>query len=298
MKAACILIFALWLASPALAATNAPVLQGDGVCRFILHDYPLTKTNEAVINFVVTDLLKRHERAFDFNARTNLRVVIRIFGRFDDFRDHIRSNSDGFGELPSSMEITNLAGVYSIRDREVVTWRQHDPAYFANNLLHECSHAIMNQQFRVLPLWVMEGTAEFFSFPQYMRDAKDQRRLMGRWLQLKESLDNGSLPRLEEFLKTSDTEFRAMKPEQSYLASWSLIQFFQSNAANRKALNDMIRALQRPDVTLADCPKLLARGYAGGLAKMEKDWHAWITRGAASVLQSLQKPKTQQPGTR
>jgi hypothetical protein len=106
-----ILCLALLLALPAMAATNAPVLQGDGVCRFILHDYPLSKANEATINFIVTDLLKRHERAFDFTSRTNLRVVIRVFGRFDDFRDHIHANTDGFGELPSNMEVTNLAGV-------------------------------------------------------------------------------------------------------------------------------------------------------------------------------------------
>jgi hypothetical protein len=274
-----------------LATTNAPVIQGEGVCRFVLHDYQLTPANRASINLILSDLLTRHEQAFKFTTGTNRQLAIRIFGRFEDFRAYLTSNPDKFEEMPSNLNLSNVAGFYSAHDHEVVTWRQRDPTYFANNLLHECSHAIMNRQFRVVPTWLAEGVAEYFSYPKFMRDARDDRRLTARWLQLKQALDENSLPELRGFVNTTDHEFRALQPERSYAVSWSLVQFFESTPANQAILNNMLRVIQQGDPRTPPCADLLAKSYPGGLPKMEKDWHAWVARGAQSVQQTLQKSR-------
>jgi hypothetical protein len=276
----------VFLFSPALfAAASQPVFQGDGLCRFILHGYYLPKENENKINFIVADLLQRHEQAFNFTASPDLHVRIRIFGRFEDYEQFARTNGT-FENQNGLASLSNLAGYFSGRDREVVTWRQNDPTYLANNILHECSHAIMHQEFRSLPIWLDEGCAVYFSFPAFMRSESSVRRLDYQWDELKQWLDEGSLPDLHVFLNLTPPEFRALPPERTYPISWSLFQFLMGTPERRQAMNEMIREYQTQNPFTVDCAKLLGASYPGGLAKMELDWHAWIKIGAANVLGS------------
>jgi len=272
------------------ADTNAPVERVEGNCRFILHNYPLTKTDGERINRVVSDLLKRQAEAFEFSVPTNLELRIRMFGRFPDFCQYGRTNYLVTDGEYAGNEITNMAGYFSPRENEVVTWRQKDPSYLANNILHECSHALSFSQFRFLPRWLNEGCAVFFSFPRNVRDLSDDMSLRGRWLRLKQWHEQGSLPKVPAFVDQTPEEFRKLPPERSYIVSWSLFQFLMSNPENRKAMNGMVRRQQRRR-DFAPCSELLEELYPGGLAKLEKDWHSWIVRGAASVLPKPEKAK-------
>jgi hypothetical protein len=266
-----------------LADIGTPVYQGNGLCRFILQRYYLSRANEDKINFIVADLLQRHEEAFNFTASPDLHVRIRIFGQFKDYEQFARTNGS-FENQNALASLSNLAGYYSGRDREVVTWRQNDPTYLANNILHECSHAIMHQEFRVLPIWLDEGCAVYFSFPAFMRSESSARRLDYQWHELKQWLDEGSLPDLRRFLNLNPPQFRALDPSRTYPISWSLFQFLMGTPERRQAMNEMIREYQTQNPSTVDCAKLLGASYPGGLAKMEKDWHAWIARGAVNVL--------------
>jgi len=270
-----------------LGADNAtPGFRGDGLCRFALHQYVLPKANEDKINLIVADLLRRHEEAFNFTASTNLHVRIRIFGTFDGYRSFALTNHNGFEH--ESLSLSNLAGYFSPRDNEVVTWRQRDPTYLANNILHECSHAIMHQQFRELPIWLDEGCAVYFSFPVYMRDAHEDLALRSRWFELRKWLQEGSLPELRQFLNNSPQEFRREDPQMTYPVSWSVFQLLMSTPENRRVLNGLVAEYQKPaikpGVKSPDCAEILNKSYPGGLARMDKDWRSWIARGSANVL--------------
>ena len=283
-------ILALLFSFALLAEAGQPVFQGDGLCRFILHDYYLPKTNEDKINLIVSDLLRRHEEAFNVIASPDLHIRIRIFGRFEDYEKFASTNLGNFEGQHENSSLSNLAGYFSLRDQEVVTWRQNEPTYLANNILHECSHAIMHQEFRALPIWLDEGCAVYFSFPAFMRSESAVQRLDLQWFELKRWLDEGSLPELRKFLDVTPGEFRALDPGRTYPVSWSLFQFLMSTAANRNAMNELIQEYQpqpgknRPP----DCAKVLGKFYPGGLEKMEKDWHEWILRGAFNVLGARQ----------
>jgi hypothetical protein len=266
------------------AEAGAPVVQGTGLCRFILHDYPLSKANEDKINFIIADLVKRHEETFNFKTEADFHIRIRIFGRFEDYQRFALTNHGGLEFKGERLSLTNLAGYYSGGDREVVTWRQHDPAYLANNILHECSHAIMRHEFQTLPIWVDEGCAVYFQFPNFMRSAAALRRLGDQWFELNEWLKDGSLPRLREFLDLTPEEFRAQDAAHAYLAGWSVFQLLMSTPENRRVLNALIGEFQKSGVAPPDCARLLNASYPGGLAKLEKDWRAWIKLGAAKVL--------------
>jgi hypothetical protein len=211
-----------------------------------------------------------------------LHVRIHIFGTFEGYRNYVLSNHSGFEH--ESLTISNLAGYYSPRENEVVTWRQRDPTTLANNILHECSHAIMHQEFRVLPIWLDEGCAVYFSYPTYMRSDHDELVLRARWYELRKWLDEGSLPELRRFLDISPEEFRRADPARTYPVSWSVFQLLMSTPANRQALNAMVLAFQKPGVEPADCSQMLNRFYPGGLVRMNQDWRAWIERGAAALF--------------
>lgn len=276
--------FVLLLPLISRAQSGGPVWQGDGLCRFVLNHYWLPPENEAKVNLIIGDLLRRQEAVFGFKTDTNFHIHIRIFGRFQDYQQYAITNNIGFGNDPEGL--TNLAGYYSGRDREVVTWRQHDPTYLANNILHECSHAIMHHEFRVLPIWLDEGCAVYFEFPAFMRSQTAEERLNGQWYYVKHWLDDGSLPRLRQFLNISPPEFRAMDPARAYTVSWSVFQLLMSTPATRLAMNTMIRKYQRPGARPPDCAALLDQAYPGGLTRMEWDWHVWIKQGAMNVLGS------------
>jgi hypothetical protein len=270
-----------WLLALGGVSAAPPVIQGQGLCRFILHDYPLSKANEDKINFIIADLLKRHEEAFGFTNDPDFRIRIRIFGRFEDYRKFALTNQ---ANIETASSISNLAGYYSGRDQEVVTWRQRDPTYLANNILHECSHAMMHHQFRALPLWLDEGCAVYYQFPAFMRSESALQRLQGQWYQLKQWNDERSLPGLRTFLNLNPEEFRALDPTRSYLTGWSIFQLLMSTPDRRRALNAMIFNYQKPGATPPDCALLLNQFYPGGLARMEKDWHQWVASGSANVL--------------
>ncbi|HEU5396445.1 MAG TPA: hypothetical protein VFV81_04705 [Verrucomicrobiae bacterium] len=280
-----ILTFLLPMACPA----DPPVYQGQGLCRFVLHDYYLPVENEYKIDNIVADLLRRHEELFAF-TNSDLRITIRIFGRFNDYAAFARTKFNRFEGVQLSGNISNLAGYFSSMDNEVVTWRQRDPTYLANNILHECSHAIMHQEYRDLPLWLDEGCAVYFSFPAFMRSTNAEERLEYQWFELKKWLDARSLPNLRQFVNLTPAEFRRMDPAQSYPLSWSLFQFLAGTPQNRACLRRVASRFQEQDPFHHDCAALLDQSYPGGLAKMEQDWHRWIAVGATNVLGARLNP--------
>ncbi|MDR3458436.1 MAG: hypothetical protein P4N60_13375 [Verrucomicrobiae bacterium] len=282
LKGFVVLALGFFLAGAVRADDATPGFRGDGLCRFALNQYFLPKVNEDKINLIVADLLRRHEEAFGFTASPNLRVRIRIFGTFEGYRSFALTNHNGFEH--ESLSISNLAGYFSPRDNEVVTWRQRDPTYLANNILHECSHAIMHQQFRELPIWLDEGCAVYFSFPVYMRDAHDDLILRSRWYELRKWQREGALPDLRKFLSISPQEFRRQDPKMTYPVSWSIFQLLMSTPENRRALNALVAEFQKPAAKPPEAAQLLDKFYPGGLARMDKDWRNWIARGAVNVL--------------
>ena len=112
----------LWLTCLSTwADVDRPAMPENGVCQFLLHHYALSAKDQTTINLIIADLVKQHEQAFDFTHHGDLRIQIRIFGREADYRQFALTNNARLEEW--LFYITNVAGYYSVRDREVVTWR-------------------------------------------------------------------------------------------------------------------------------------------------------------------------------
>jgi hypothetical protein len=254
--------------------------QGAGLCQFALQDYTLAPQIEKSINQVVQRLLEQHKRTFKFNGRPDFRLHMRIFGKFDDYAQFTTNQGVQVPGL-SRAGLTNLAGYYSRRTKELVTWRQQVSSTFGNVLLHEASHAIMDAHFRNSPQWLLEGCAEYFAYPPDMQDQRDVRNLRARWGLLNLWLRDGKLASLPTFVNAKQSDWDKMDIDKAYITSWSIFQFLASTEGNRNITRKLLtdRSGQPPRRGFeAEGAAVLDTEYPGGLKKLEADWHRWIVQ--------------------
>jgi hypothetical protein len=274
----------LWL-EPASTRAAMPEddYKGEGLCRFALVEYQLPAKNEAAINRIVSEALKKHEKLFAFKAAEGFHVRIRIFGRFADFESYTKTNAQKFAQ--SWQSLTNLGGYYSNRDRQVVTWRQRHPTLLANTLLHEASHAILHSAYRRIPIWLSEGSATYFAYPPGIQDQRDIGSLQYRWAKLNVLLRAKQLPATRTILNWTDLEWMGQDPGLTYTVSWSLFQLMMSTPQRQEILQRYLRELQqRSRGRNIDPAGILSSIYPGELDQLEKDWHGWIAKGGSRVL--------------
>jgi len=265
--------------SPQTSKEHA-VYRGSGLCQFVLKDYELPPRTEASINQVVQRLLQQHRTIFGFQTRPDFRLHMRIFGRFDDYERYTVAHRVRVPGIRNSGGLTNLAGYYSGYTKELVTWRQNVSSNFANVLLHEASHAIMDAHFDFAPIWLLEGCAEYFAYPKDMQDARDVRSLRTRWGLLNVWLQDHKLTPLTTFVNLRQRDWDKLDIERAYITSWSVFQFLASTEPNRTLTRKLITATGSSWRSAAEenCAAELEASYPGGLKKLEADWHGWIVK--------------------
>jgi hypothetical protein len=212
---------------------------------------------------------------------------MRIFGKFDDYARFTTNQGINVPGL-SRAGLTNLAGYYSRRSKELVTWRQQVNTTFGNVLLHEASHAIMDAHFRRTPQWLLEGCAEYFAYPPDMQDARDVRSLKVRWGLLNIWLRDGKLASLPSFVNLKQSDWDMLDIDRAYITSWSIFQFLASSEANRGVTRKLLTARDgtrdNPRGLETAGASVLEKEYPGGLKKLEADWHRWITQTGARLF--------------
>jgi hypothetical protein len=258
-----------WAAGAAFEASSTE-FKGDGRCQFALHGYTLPTQSELIINQAVQKLIDQHQATFGFNLQPDFRVRMRVYGRFEDFTN-----------APALRQTTNLQGVYVSATREIVTWRQELPGFLGTTLLHEASHAIMDAHYRRIPLWLMEGTAEYFAYSLYPGLDLNTKVLQRRWALLNLWLREGRLKPLATLFNAREMAWAQMGQEQAYSMSWSVVQFLMSSEANKLMLRRILREWQErpppPDGSVGQ----IERHYPGGLKQFEAAWHRWIDPAGA-----------------
>jgi len=257
--------------------------KGSGRCRFAAHGFALSPQTERAIGDSVQKLLERHQAVFGFRTRPDFRVSIRVFGRFEDYTNATLNFywTNATERRAFAGHLINVAGYYSPATREVVTWRQHLPGALGTTLLHEAGHAIMDAHYEDVPLWLLEGSAEYFAFALHPAGEMNQILLRQRWTLLNRWLKDEKLLPLEALLNADGIEFKQLDPEKAYAMSWSLFQLLMSSDANRRAMLTLLRERQDLSRESPDSAEQMARLYPGGLKRLETQWHSWIRAGAA-----------------
>lgn len=258
--------------------------KGSGRCQFAVHGFALSPQTETAINNSVQQLLDRHRAVFGFQPRFGFRLRMRVFGRYADYTNATFSlywTNDADRRALQGRPFT-LAGFYTSATKEIVTWQQQMPGFLGTTLLHEASHAIMDAHYQDVPLWLMEGAADYFAFALHPPGELHRQMLRHRWTQLNLWLGESSLLPLETLLNADAPTFKAMDPEKAYTTSWSLFQLMMSSGANRSLVVALLNERQNPRENL-DCAKQMARLYPGGVVRLEQAWHAWIVAGASAT---------------
>lgn len=287
-------------AAPTKSAALLPNLsewdfKGGGLVQFAPHGFTLTSTTDAAVNHSVRQLLERHQAVFGFQTRSGFRVRMRIFGGYEEYTNATFGLfwTNAIDRQALSGRPFNVAGYYVPDSKEIVTWRQQMPGFLGTTLLHEAGHAIMDAHYDNIPMWLLEGSAEYFAYVLHPPGELQQRMLRYRWTRLGEWQQAKSLPSLTELLNASPMGFRGMDPEKAYAASWSLFQLLVASDTNRRVVVRLLSERQGTTTRTPpeECSTQIERLYQGGLGRLDAAWQAWIVRGA-SATNEVRKPTT------
>jgi hypothetical protein len=267
--------------------------KGVGLCRFAAHGFAMTAQTETAINESVRKLLERHQAVFKFNRRPDFRLRMRVFGSYDDYTNatfrFYWTNAADLRALEGRP--FKVAGFYTSATKEIVTWRQQMPGFLGTTLLHEAGHAIMDAHYERVPLWMLEGSAEYFAFALHPPGELHQRLLRQRWTRLKEWQRDGALLPIETLLKADSAGFKSLEPEKAYVMSWSIFQFLMSSDANQRMMLAILREWQNSNEEPPDSVRQIERLHPGGLKTFEASWHRWIRTVSATPKVSNEAPR-------
>ena len=256
--------------------------KGGGRCQFAVHGFTLSPQTERAIGDSVQKLVEQHQAVFGFRLHPDFRLRIRVFGEFKDYTNATLSYywTNAAERRAFQGDLINVAGYYTPATKEIVTWRQYLPGSLGTTLLHEAGHAILDAHYEDVPLWMLEGSAEYFAFALHPPGEVNQILLRQRWTLLNRWLKEGSLLSLEALMNADNLEFKRLNPEKSYAMSWSLFQLLMSSEVNRRAMLTLLRERQAPAAGDLESAGQMERLYPGGLKRLETDWHLWIRAGA------------------
>jgi hypothetical protein len=285
-----------WLAlvdaSAALPKLSENDFKGAGICQFATHGFTLAASTDNAVNLSVRQLIERHRAVFGFQARPDFRLRMRMFGNYADYTNATFSLywTNAADRRALAGRPFNVAGFYTSATKEIVTWRQQLPGFLGTTLLHEASHAIMDAHYENVPLWMMEGAADYFAFALHPPGEVQQQMVRHRWTRLHEWLRDKSLLPLETLLNADVTAFRNIDAEKSYAMSWSVFQLLMSSPLNRQIAVRLLNERQSPDGLEIPCAGQMDQLYPGGLKKLEPAWHAWILSGSHATNAPTVRP--------
>ncbi len=294
-------LFALSLLFPALARSSCAAstvsendFKGAGICQFATHGFALAPSTEKAINDSVRQLLERHRAILRFTPRFDFRLRMRMFSRFEDYTNAVFNLfwTNAADRLALQGRPFNVAGFYTSKTKEIVTWRQQVPGFLGTTLLHEASHAIMDAYYEDVPMWLMEGAADYFAFALHPPGELHQLLLRQRWTKLHTWLHDRSLLPIEKLLNADSATFRSLDPEKAYITSWSLFQLLMSSQVNQQMMLTILHERQGRSGEPMDCAEQIERLHKGGVKRLDVDWRVWIVAGASATNAPARRPST------
>ena len=284
-----------WLAGllvAGLAASSCPAYE----LTYAKTGYQLTRGMDYAIHYELKQLIARHEQLFQRKVPADFKLTYRIFPTREEFEKYepdgqkVASKSLlGYTRFRSASRLPRRGPEDVVRvEAEIVTWHHEQPAVHLSTLLHETTHAVTLAFLIDMPLWMKEGSADWFGRPAWANGKAQQIDRAQAWHSLKQLLDDGKLPSLRPYLEAEDyEEWNRMfhgHAETGYTLGYSLFDFFMSQPEAQTYLAGLLKA---PDVELGDKPgkvftAQLARTWQGGLPMFERGWHNWIRRKAAA----------------
>ncbi len=292
----CLLVLLFGLLSPSLFAYEL---------EYANTGYQVTSGMDYAINYELKKLIASHEKAFGRRAPATFKITYRVFPNYEQYRGYSAKNGKPvtpqlLGYTQSQSSYNMQTGIIATSLVEVVTWRQAQPAVLTSTMLHESAHAVMHAFLLQVPLWMNEGSADWFGQPAWANGTQQQLDRARRWQTLHYLLEQGQLPPLRTYLITENyDEWSKMfngNIGMGYVVGYSLFDFFMSHPNAQLFLTQLLRSegVEKGEKPEAAFMHAVNKNWPGGLAAFEKSWHQWIVRKSETeraAMQSKMKKK-------
>ncbi len=113
---------------------------------------------------------------------------------------------------------------------------------FAEDLRHECTHALLHSKIGRLPIWVDEGLAEYFEAPEAQRVYKEP-----YFSQIKRNVSYNLLSPVPDLKKLENITKMGDFLEVHYRNSWSWMNFLLSDPSRQKILANYLVLCKNAD---------------------------------------------------
>lgn len=181
-----------------------------------------------------------------------------------------------YANSSTGRNMERTSGFYSARNNEAVTYIQPRREATLNTARHEATHVIVTGILGLVPPWLNEGLAEYFSFldiiGQVERVTADETALQ----LARASLRSGYPRRLRDFLSLGSEEWGGARQSTHYALAGGLLFFLMDNTERRRVLAALLSTTAAQYCRKLDTSALLDEFYPGGIASLERDFTNWL----------------------
>lgn len=253
--------------------------------------YSVTSGMDYAIHYEMKHLIARHEQVFRRKVPTEFTVTYRIFPTYEEYKSY--SATQGRSVSPQLLGYTASqkmfradTGEIGAARAEIVSWKHPQPAVLLATVLHETTHAVTQSFLLHVPLWMNEGSADWFGKPAWAESDAQKTDRARRWQTLKLLLDEQKLPPLRAYLEAESYDEWGRQFGGNiglgYVVGYSLFDFFMSHPNAQTFLAALLKSpsVERGAKPGAVFTTQLDKLWRGGLPEFERGWHNWIRRKA------------------
>lgn len=264
--------------------------------------YQVTSGMDYAIHYELKQMIARHEQLFRRKVPADFKITYHIFPTFEEYQKFSAERSKTvsrrlLGYTQSSWSVRRDTGeIVGVR-AEIVSWKHEQPPVHLATVLHETTHAVTHAFLLHVPLWMNEGSADWFGKPAWADGAAQKTDRARRWQTLKFLLDAGKLPPLRAYLLTESYDewdkLFAGDRGLGYVAGYSLFDYFMSHPNAQAFLAALLKSsdVERGERPGAAFTAQLDKLWRGGLPEFERGWHNWIRRKAETEKAPPEKKK-------
>lgn len=258
--------------------------------------YSVTSGMDYAIHYEMKQLIARHEQVIKRKVPPEFTVTYRIFPTYEEYKSYSASQGRTvsprlLGYTASQKSFRVDTGEIGAAQAEIVSWKHPQPAVLLATVLHETTHAVTQAFLLHVPLWMNEGSADWFGKPAWAESDAQKTDRARRWQTLKFMLDEQKLPPLRAYLEAESYDEWSKQfggnIGMGYVVGYSLFDFFMSHPNAQTFLAALLKSpgVERGAKPGAMFTAQLDKLWRGGLPEFERGWHNWIRRKA-----ELEKP--------
>lgn len=226
-----------------------------------------------IIEFA-THLRNIYSNSFSFDhGEDSSYLTIRVFTDYDLYKKYLmKKSSEKWWDSPR--------GRYLEEIREIVVFKGENEKQALQTIFHEITHDTIHQELprAYIPAWLNEGLAEFFEWGILEQGCLVVFPNEERAPHIRKLTVSSKIMPLYAYLRLSDFAYVYRGRDENQTMAWSLVYFLMSRPEGQSIVRVLFEALRPSSRESFSSFDIITRSYPGGVAALERDWHAWIAQ--------------------